>query len=127
MSACTVRSASLLVALFETRFDPSFPGDREERQEALRAKAKELVQKAMAALRSDRTSFVIAHRLSTVRDADPAGTWELFCEGVNEAWNSGFPAYAYFGNTYYSANSLTVYDSAGTPGRARTANAPRAR
>ncbi|QNN55035.1 ABC transporter ATP-binding protein [Nocardioides mesophilus] len=29
-----------------------------------------LVQKAMAALRSDRTSFVIAHRLSTVRDAD---------------------------------------------------------
>ncbi|HEX6876691.1 MAG TPA: ABC transporter ATP-binding protein [Nocardioidaceae bacterium] len=29
-----------------------------------------LVQHAMAALRSDRTSFVIAHRLSTVRDAD---------------------------------------------------------
>ncbi|MDX6307088.1 MAG: ATP-binding cassette, subfamily multidrug efflux pump [Nocardioidaceae bacterium] len=29
-----------------------------------------LVQRAMAALRIDRTSFVIAHRLSTVRDAD---------------------------------------------------------
>ena len=29
-----------------------------------------LVQRAMEALRSDRTSFVIAHRLSTVRDAD---------------------------------------------------------
>lgn len=29
-----------------------------------------LVQRAMAALRSNRTSFVIAHRLSTVRDAD---------------------------------------------------------
>ncbi len=29
-----------------------------------------LLQRAMAALRSDRTSFVIAHRLSTVRDAD---------------------------------------------------------
>ncbi|MDT4973150.1 MAG: ATP-binding cassette, subfamily multidrug efflux pump [Pseudonocardiales bacterium] len=29
-----------------------------------------LVQHAMAALRSNRTSFVIAHRLSTVRDAD---------------------------------------------------------
>ncbi|GAC67023.1 ABC transporter ATP-binding protein [Gordonia soli] len=29
-----------------------------------------LIQKAMAALRTDRTSFVIAHRLSTVRDAD---------------------------------------------------------
>ena len=29
-----------------------------------------LIQQAMAALRSDRTSFVIAHRLSTVRDAD---------------------------------------------------------
>ena len=29
-----------------------------------------LVQRAMAALRADRTSFVIAHRLSTVRDAD---------------------------------------------------------
>jgi ATP-binding cassette subfamily B protein len=29
-----------------------------------------LLQQAMAALRSDRTSFVIAHRLSTVRDAD---------------------------------------------------------
>ena len=29
-----------------------------------------LVQRAMAALRGDRTSFVIAHRLSTVRNAD---------------------------------------------------------
>ncbi|MBB5790447.1 ABC transporter ATP-binding protein [Jiangella mangrovi] len=29
-----------------------------------------LVQHAMAALRSDRTSFVIAHRLATIRDAD---------------------------------------------------------
>ena len=29
-----------------------------------------LVQKAMSALRSDRTSFVSAHRLSTLRDAD---------------------------------------------------------
>ena len=29
-----------------------------------------LIQHAMAALRSNRTSFVIAHRLSTVRDAD---------------------------------------------------------
>ena len=29
-----------------------------------------LVQKAMSALRSDRTSFVIAHRLSTTRGAD---------------------------------------------------------
>ena len=29
-----------------------------------------LVQRAMAALRSDRTSFVIAHRISTIRDAD---------------------------------------------------------
>ena len=29
-----------------------------------------LVQRAMAALRSDRTSFVIAHRHSTIRDAD---------------------------------------------------------
>ena len=29
-----------------------------------------LIQKAMVALRADRTSFVIAHRLSTVRDAD---------------------------------------------------------
>ncbi|MBJ7288071.1 ABC transporter ATP-binding protein [Williamsia sp.] len=29
-----------------------------------------LIQKAMQALRADRTSFVIAHRLSTVRDAD---------------------------------------------------------
>lgn len=29
-----------------------------------------LVQHAMAALRSDRTSFVVAHRLSTIRDAD---------------------------------------------------------
>ena len=29
-----------------------------------------LLQQAMAALRSDRTSFVIAHLLSTIRDAD---------------------------------------------------------
>jgi len=29
-----------------------------------------LVQRAMAALRSNRTSFVVAHRLSTIRDAD---------------------------------------------------------
>jgi ATP-binding cassette subfamily B protein len=31
---------------------------------------KVLVQKAMSALRSDPTSFVIAHQLSTIRDAD---------------------------------------------------------
>ena len=29
-----------------------------------------LLQHAMAALRTDRTSFVIGHRLSTIRDAD---------------------------------------------------------
>jgi hypothetical protein len=49
-------------------------------------------------------------------DEDPAGTWTLRCEGANEPWNSGFPAYSYFGNTYYSANGLTVYDASGTPG-----------
>jgi len=42
----------------------------DEASSALDTRTELLVQKAMIALRSDRTFFVIAHRLSTVRDAD---------------------------------------------------------
>ncbi len=42
----------------------------DEATSSVDTRTERLVQQAMSALRSDRTSFVIAHRLSTVRDAD---------------------------------------------------------
>jgi ATP-binding cassette subfamily B protein len=42
----------------------------DEATSSVDTRTEQLVQRAMAVLRSDRTSFVIAHRLSTVRDAD---------------------------------------------------------
>jgi ATP-binding cassette subfamily B protein len=42
----------------------------DEATSSVDTRTESLVQHAMAALRSSRTSFVIAHRLSTVRDAD---------------------------------------------------------
>jgi hypothetical protein len=58
----------------------------------------------------------MAQFFTNVFAGDPLGTWPIRVEGVNEPWNSGFPAYNYFGLTYYSANSLTVYNSAGASG-----------
>ena len=42
----------------------------DEATSSVDTRTEQLVQHAMAALRTNRTSFVIAHRLSTVRDAD---------------------------------------------------------
>lgn len=42
----------------------------DEATSSVHTRTEVLVQKAMSALRSDRTSFVIARRLSTFRDAD---------------------------------------------------------
>jgi ATP-binding cassette subfamily B protein len=42
----------------------------DEATSAVDTRTEVLIQKAMASLREGRTSFVIAHRLSTVRDAD---------------------------------------------------------
>jgi hypothetical protein len=85
-----------------------------------------LAKKLREGLGRDVTMWTVMPRLANdaymaafftkVFAGDPAGTWPLRCEGVNEPWNSGFPAYNYFGLTYYSANSLTVYTLAGAPG-----------
>jgi ATP-binding cassette subfamily B protein len=42
----------------------------DEATSALDAESEHLIQRALKALLRDRTAFVIAHRLSTVRDAD---------------------------------------------------------
>jgi ATP-binding cassette subfamily B protein len=56
-----------------------------------------LIQHAMGSLRQGRTSFVIAHRLSTVRDADVILVMEDGCiveQGTHEALLDAGGAYA---------------------------------
>jgi hypothetical protein len=62
------------------------------------------------------TNAYMLEFFTRMKNADPTGNWTLRCEGANEVWNSGFPVYGYFANTYWSENSLTVYDDNGTPG-----------
>jgi ATP-binding cassette subfamily B multidrug efflux pump len=62
------------------------------------------IQHAMAALRADRTSFVIAHRLSTVRDADlilMMDNGRIVEQGTHEALLGRNGAYASLYNSQY--------------------------
>ncbi|HET9501736.1 MAG TPA: ABC transporter ATP-binding protein [Marmoricola sp.] len=65
-----------------------------------------LLQQAMAALRSDRTSFVIAHRLSTVRDADLILVMEdgaIVEQGTHDTLLDADGAYARLYNAQFTA------------------------
>jgi ATP-binding cassette subfamily B protein len=65
-----------------------------------------LLQHAMAALRSDRTSFVIAHRLSTVRDADLILVMEdgaIVEQGTHDQLLAADGAYARLYNSQFTA------------------------
>jgi len=65
-----------------------------------------LLQHAMAALRSDRTSFVIAHRLSTVRDADLILVMEdgaIVEQGTHDELLRAEGAYARLYNSQFTA------------------------
>jgi len=65
-----------------------------------------LVQHAMAALRTDRTSFVIAHRLSTVRDADLILVMEagqIVEQGTHDELLAAGGAYAALYNAQFAA------------------------
>ena len=65
-----------------------------------------LLQHAMAALRSDRTSFVIAHRLSTVRDADLILVMEdgaIVEQGTHDDLLDADGAYARLYNSQFTA------------------------
>ncbi|MDP9695669.1 UNVERIFIED_ORG: ATP-binding cassette subfamily B protein [Arthrobacter globiformis] len=70
-----------------------------------------LVQKAMSALRSDRTSFVIAHRLSTVRDADLILVMEagqIVEQGTHASLLSAGGAYARLYEAQFAAPAAEV-------------------
>ena len=65
-----------------------------------------LLQHAMAALRTDRTSFVIAHRLTTIRDADLILVMEdgaIVEQGTHDELLSGGGAYARLYQSQFAA------------------------
>ena len=65
-----------------------------------------LLQHAMAALRTDRTSFVLAHRLSTIRDADLILVMEdgaIVEQGNHDSLLATEGAYARLYNTQFVA------------------------
>jgi len=69
-----------------------------------------LLQHAMSALRSDRTSFVIAHRLSTVRDADVILVMEdgaIVEQGSHEELITRGGAYANLYNAQFTGPSTS--------------------
>ncbi|GGG41866.1 multidrug ABC transporter ATP-binding protein [Kocuria dechangensis] len=78
-----------------------------------------LVQKAMAALRSDRTSFVIAHRLSTVRDADIILVMEegrIVEQGTHEELLAARGAYAaLYRDQFHAPSTADAPDDAPEP------------
>jgi ATP-binding cassette subfamily B protein len=79
-----------------------------------------LLQQAMAALRSDRTSFVIAHRLSTVRDADLILTMEdgaIVEQGTHDTLLERGGAYARLYQSQFAAAAAEV-DEDGEPAAA---------
>ncbi len=68
-----------------------------------------LVQRAMAALRSDRTSFVIAHRLSSIRDADLILVMEagdIVEQGTHEQLLAARGAYCRLYNAQFAAAAI---------------------
>ncbi|WP_285289597.1 ABC transporter ATP-binding protein [Arthrobacter sp. ISL-65] len=70
-----------------------------------------LVQKAMSALRSDRTSFVIAHSLSTIRDADLILVMEagqIVEQGTHASLLSAGGAYARLYEAQFAAPAAEV-------------------
>ena len=69
----------------------------DEATSALDGRSEEAVQTALRTLRRDRTTFVIAHRLATVVDADRIVYLErgrIVAEGTHQTLISGCPAYA---------------------------------
>ncbi len=88
-----------------------------------------LVQHAMAALRSDRTSFVIAHRLSTIRDADTILVMEngrIVEQGSHAQLLEVDGAYAELYRTQFrGGEEQSAIDEAAVAGGSDTAHAPR--
>lgn len=69
----------------------------DEATSALDADSEEAVQQALRALRQGRTTFIVAHRLSTVRDADRilvVDAGRIVGEGTHEALLATCPLYA---------------------------------
>jgi len=88
-----------------------------------------LVQHAMAALRSDRTSFVIAHRLSTIRDADTILVMEngrIVEQGSHAQLLEVDGAYAELYRTQFrGGEEQSAIDEAAVASGSDTAHAPR--
>jgi ATP-binding cassette subfamily B multidrug efflux pump len=88
-----------------------------------------LVQHAMAALRSDRTSFVIAHRLSTIRDADTILVMEngrIVEQGSHAQLLEVDGAYAELYRTQFrGGEEQSAIDDAAVASGSDTAHAPR--